>query len=172
LFDDSVGKRCRSSPRLPLKTTDGTPEKGWNKWVLKEEQSRPFIQKALELGINFFDTANVYSEGASEEVLGRALRDFTKRDEVMVATKVYATMRKDPNGKGLSRKATMTEVDGSLRRLGMDYIDLYQIHRWDYETPIKETLEDAVKALSVKLSDEEIKSLEEPYIPHPLVGFE
>jgi aryl-alcohol dehydrogenase-like predicted oxidoreductase len=81
-------------------------------------------------------------------------------------------MRKDPNGKGLSRKATMTEVDGSLRRLGMDYIDLYQIHRWDYETPIKETLEDAVKALSVKLSDEEIKSLEEPYIPHPLVGFE
>jgi aryl-alcohol dehydrogenase-like predicted oxidoreductase len=104
LFDDSVGKRCRSSPRLPLKTTDGTPEKGWNKWVLKEEQSRPFIQKALELGINFFDTANVYSEGASEEVLGRALRDFTKRDEVMVATKVYATMRKDPNGKGLSAR--------------------------------------------------------------------
>jgi aryl-alcohol dehydrogenase-like predicted oxidoreductase len=129
--------------------TYGTPEKGWNKWVLKEEQSRPFIQKALELGINFFDTANVYSEGASEEVLGSALRDFTKRDEVVVATKVYGTMRKDPNGKGLSRKAIMTEVDRSLRRLGMDYIDLYQIHRWDYETPIKETLEalhDVVKA--------------------------
>jgi 1-deoxyxylulose-5-phosphate synthase len=129
--------------------TYGTPEKGWNKWVLQEEQSRPFIQKALELGINFFDTANVYSEGASEEVLGRALRDFTKRDEVVVATKVYGTMRKDPNGKGLSRNAIMTEVDGSLRRLGMDYIDLYQIHRWDYQTPIKETLEalhDVVKA--------------------------
>jgi aryl-alcohol dehydrogenase-like predicted oxidoreductase len=129
--------------------TYGTPEKGWNKWVLHEEQSRPFIQKALELGINFFDTANVYSEGVSEEVLGRALRDFTKRDEVVVATKVYGTMRKDPNGKGLSRKAIMTEVDGSLRRLGMDYIDLYQIHRWDYQTPIKETLEalhDVVKA--------------------------
>ena len=88
-----------------------------------------------------FDTANVYSEGVNEEVLGRALRDFTKHDEVVVATKVYGTMRRDPNGKGLSRKALMTEVDGSLRRLGMDYIGLYQIHRWDYQTPIKETLE-------------------------------
>ena len=129
--------------------TYGTPEKGWNTWALNEEQSRPFIQKALELGINFFDTANVYSEGASEEVLGRALRDFTKREEVVVATKVYGAMRKDPNGKGLSRKAIMTEVDGSLRRLGVDYIDLYQIHRWDYQTPIEETLEalhDVVKA--------------------------
>jgi len=129
--------------------TYGTPEKGWNTWALNEEQSRPFIQKALELGINFFDTANVYSEGASEEVSGRALRDFTKREEVVVATKVYGAMRKDPNGKGLSRKAIMTEVDGSLRRLGVDYIDLYQIHRWDYQTPIEETLEalhDVVKA--------------------------
>jgi len=129
--------------------TYGTPEKGWHTWALNEEQSRPFIQKALELGINFFDTANVYSEGASEEVLGRALRDFTKREEVVVATKVYGAMRKDPNGKGLSRKAIMTEVDGSLRRLGVDYIDLYQIHRWDYQTPIEETLEalhDVVKA--------------------------
>jgi aryl-alcohol dehydrogenase-like predicted oxidoreductase len=129
--------------------TYGSPEKGWHKWALNEEQSRPFIQKALELGINFFDTANVYSEGASEEVLGRALRDFSRRDEVVVATKVYGLMRKDPNGKGLSRKAIMTEVDGSLRRLGMDYIDLYQIHRWDYETPVEETLEalhDVVKA--------------------------
>jgi len=129
--------------------TYGTPEKGWHTWALNEEQSRPFIQKALELGINFFDTANVYSEGASEEVSGRALRDFTKREEVVVATKVYGAMRKDPNGKGLSRKAIMTEVDGSLRRLGVDYIDLYQIHRWDYQTPIEETLEalhDVVKA--------------------------
>jgi 1-deoxyxylulose-5-phosphate synthase len=130
--------------------TYGTPEKGSHTWALNEEQSRPFIQKALELGINFFDTANVYSGGASEEVLGRALRDFAKRDEVVVATKVYGAMRaEDPNGRGLSRKAILTEVDASLRRLGMDYIDLYQIHRWDYETPVEETLEalhDVVKA--------------------------
>src|SRR5215469_17889332 len=91
--------------------TYGSPERGWHKWALNEEQSRPFIQKALELGINFFDTANVYSEGASEEVLGRALRDFSRRDEVVVATKVYGAMRKEANGKGLSRKAIMTEVD-------------------------------------------------------------
>jgi aryl-alcohol dehydrogenase-like predicted oxidoreductase len=133
--------------------TYGSPERGSHKWALNEEQSRPFIQKALELGINFFDTANVYSEGASEEVLGRALRDFTKRDEVVVATKVYGVMRKDPNGKGLSRKAVMAEVDASLRRLGMDYIDLYQTHRWDYQTPITETLEalhDVVKAGKVR----------------------
>jgi predicted oxidoreductase len=123
--------------------------KGSHTWALNKEQSRPFIQKALELSINFFDTANVYSEGASEEVLGCAVRDFTKREEVVVATKVYGAMRKDTNGRGLSPKAIMTEVDGSLRRLGMDYIDLYQIHRWDYETPIEETLEalhDVVKA--------------------------
>jgi 1-deoxyxylulose-5-phosphate synthase len=129
--------------------TYGTPEKGWHTWALNEEQSRPFIQKALELDINFFDTANVYSGGASEEVLGRALRDFAKRDEVVVATKAYGAMRKDPNGRGLSRKAIFTEVDASLRRLGTDYVDLYQIHRWDYDTPIEETLEvlhDVVKA--------------------------
>jgi len=100
--------------------TYGNPEKGTHPWALDEEQSRPFIQQALELGINFFDTANVYSQGASEEILGRALRDLAKRDEVVVATKVYGATRKDPNGKGLSRKAIMTEVDASLRRLGMD----------------------------------------------------
>jgi 1-deoxyxylulose-5-phosphate synthase len=129
--------------------TYGSPEKGTHAWALNEEQSRPFIQKALELGINFFDTANVYSGGASEEVLGRALADFAKRDEVVVATKVYGAMRKDPNGRGLARKAILTEIDASLRRLGTDYVDLYQIHRWDYDTPIEETLEvlhDVVKA--------------------------
>ena len=118
-------------------------------WHLDEEQSRPFIQRALELGINFFDTANMYGKGASEEVLGRALRDFAKRDEVVVATKVYYPMRSDVNGRGLSRKAIMTEIDQSLRRLGTDYVDLYQIHRWDADTPIEETLEalhDIVKA--------------------------
>jgi aryl-alcohol dehydrogenase-like predicted oxidoreductase len=119
------------------------------KWFLDEEEGRPFIRRALELGINFFDTANMYSNGASEEVLGRALRDFAKREEVVVATKVYFPMRPDVNGRGLSRKAVMTEIDNSLRRLGTDYVDLYQIHRWDYETPIEETLEavhDVVKA--------------------------
>ncbi len=118
-------------------------------WFLDEEEGRPFIRRALELGINFFDTANMYSNGASEEVLGRALRDFAKREEVVVATKVYFPMRLDVNGRGLFRKAVMTEIDNSLRRLGTDYVDLYQIHRWDYETPIEETLEalhDVVKA--------------------------
>jgi 1-deoxyxylulose-5-phosphate synthase len=118
-------------------------------WHLDEEQSRPFIQRALEFGINFFDTANMYGAGASEEVLGRALRDFAKRDEVVIATKVYFPMRQDVNGRGLSRKAIMTEIDQSLRRLGTDYVDLYQIHRWDNDTPIEETLEalhDIVKA--------------------------
>src|SRR5436190_15406601 len=119
------------------------------KWGLDEEESKPVIKRALELGTNFFDTANMYGDGASEEALGRALRDFAKRDEVVVATKVYFPMRQDVNGGGLSRKAIMTEIDNSLRRLGTDYVDLYQIHRWDYDTPIEETLEaldDVVKA--------------------------
>jgi 1-deoxyxylulose-5-phosphate synthase len=118
-------------------------------WGLDEEQSRPFIKRALELGINFFDTANMYGNGRSEEVVGRAMRDFAKRDEIVIASKVYFPMRPDVNGRGLSRKAIMTEIDHSLRRLGMDYVDLYQIHRWDYETPIEETLEalhDVVKS--------------------------
>lgn len=120
-----------------------------HKWVLDEETSRPVIQKALELGINFFDTANVYSLGASEEILGRALKDFARRDEVVIATKVYGKMREGPNGGGLSRKAILSEIDASLRRLGTDYVDLYQVHRWDYDTPIEETLEalnDVVRA--------------------------
>ena len=119
------------------------------KWGLNEEQGRPFIKRALEIGINFFDTANMYGNGRSEEVLGRAVRDFAKRDELVIATKVYFPMSPDVNGRGLSRKAIMTEIDHSLRRLKMDYVDLYQIHRWDHETPIEETLEalhDVVKA--------------------------
>ncbi|HET9148760.1 MAG TPA: aldo/keto reductase, partial [Acetobacteraceae bacterium] len=111
--------------------------------------SRPFIKRALEGGINFFDTANVYSDGTSEEILGRALKDFSTRDEVVVATKVHGRMRPGPNGAGLSRRAIMSEIDASLRRLGMDHVDLYQIHRWDYHTPIEETMEalhDVVKA--------------------------
>ena len=124
-----------------------------HKWVLNEEDSRPVIQKALELGINFFDTANVYSLGASEEILGRALKDFAKRDEVIIATKVFGVMREGPNGGGLSRKAILSEIDKSLKRLGTDYVDLYQIHRWDSETPIEETMEalnDIVRAGKVR----------------------
>ncbi len=127
----------------------GVPERGSHPWSLPEEQGRPFYKRALELGINFFDTANVYSDGTSEEILGRALRDFAKRDEIVIATKAHGRMRPDVNGAGLSRKALMTEIDASLRRLGTDYVDLYQTHRWDYDTPIEETLEalhDIVKA--------------------------
>ncbi len=127
----------------------GTPGRGFHAWTLEEDQGRPFIQRALEIGINCFDTANVYSDGTSEEILGRAIRDFARRDEVVIATKVFNRMRPEPNGQGLSRKAIMTEIDASLRRLGTDYVDLYQIHRFDHETPIEETLEalhDVVKA--------------------------
>jgi aryl-alcohol dehydrogenase-like predicted oxidoreductase len=127
----------------------GVSEQGSHAWTLSEEESRPFIKKALDLGINFFDTANVYSAGTSEEIVGRALKDFVKRDDIVLATKVFNRMRPGPNGAGLSRKAIMSEIDHSLRRLGTDYVDLYQIHRWDYETPIEETMEalhDVVKA--------------------------
>jgi len=120
----------------------GDPNSGHHPWVLNEEQSRPHIRRALEAGITFFDTANIYSYGASEEVLGRALRDFTQRDKVIVATKVFMSMVKgDPAAGGLSRKAILKEIDQSLKRLGTDYVDLYQIHRWDYNVPIEETLE-------------------------------
>jgi len=127
----------------------GEESQGNHSWSLGEEESRPFIKRALEAGINFFDTANRYSLGSSEEILGRAIKDFARRDEVVIATKVYGRMRKGPNGHGLSRKSILFEIDASLRRLGTDYVDLYQIHRWDYETPIEETLEalhDIVKA--------------------------
>ncbi len=127
----------------------GVPERGNHPWVLNEDESRPFIKKALEHGINFFDTANVYSDGTSEEIVGRALNDFARRDEVVIATKVHGRMWSSPNGTGLSRKAIMSEIDSSLKRLETDYVDLYQIHRWDYNTPIEETMEaphDVVKA--------------------------
>jgi aryl-alcohol dehydrogenase-like predicted oxidoreductase len=127
----------------------GIPERGTHLWTLPEAESRPFIQQALELGINFFDTANVYSDGTSEEILGRALADFAAREDVVIATKVYNRMRPGPNGGGLSRKHIMAEIDNSLRRLGTDYVDLYQIHRFDPETPVEETMEalhDVVRA--------------------------
>jgi len=115
-------------------------EPAWRPWVLPEEASRPFIKRALERGITFFDTADMYSRGRSEEVLGRALRDFATRDQVVIATKAFYPMSDDPNDRGLSRKHLMAAIDGSLRRLGTDYVDLYQIHRWDFDTPIEETL--------------------------------
>src|SRR6266852_2106794 len=127
----------------------GAPDRGHHRWTLDEERSRPLIRRGLEAGLNFFDTANSYSDGTSEEITGRALRDFARRDEVVVATKVFFSPRKGPNSRGLSRKTILVEIDDSLRRLGMDYIDLYQIHRWDYQTPIEETLDalhDVVKA--------------------------
>ncbi len=129
--------------------TFGVPDRGTHPWTLDEDRSRPIIRRALELGINFFDTANSYSDGTSEEIVGRALRDFARREEVVIATKVFNRMRPGPNGAGLSRKAILHEIDCSLQRLGTDYIDLYQIHRWDAATPIEETLEalhDVVKA--------------------------
>jgi aryl-alcohol dehydrogenase-like predicted oxidoreductase len=129
--------------------TYGDPKRGNHPWSLGEEQSRPLIKQAVEAGINFFDTANVYSDGSSEEIVGRALADFANRDEVVIATKVHGRMRPGANGAGLSRKEILHEIDQSLRRLGTDYVDLYQIHRWDNSVPIEETLEalnDVVKA--------------------------
>ncbi|OCT11326.1 oxidoreductase [Paenibacillus pectinilyticus] len=127
----------------------GVAERWTHPWVLNEENSRPIIKKALDLGINFFDTANIYSDGTSEEIVGRALKAYANRDEIVLATKVHFRMHHGPNGAGLSRKAIMSEIDKSLTRLGTDYVDLYQIHRWDYNTPIEETMEalhDVVKA--------------------------
>src|SRR3954447_19589026 len=127
----------------------GEPQRGNQPWSLDEESSRPLIRRALEAGINFFDTANVYLAGSSEEITGRALGEFANREDVVLATKVHGRMRPGPNGQGLSRKAILSEIDASLRRLGTDYVDLYQIHRWDPRTPIEETMEalhDVVKA--------------------------
>ena len=129
--------------------TYGVPDRGAHPWTLPETASRPLIRKAVDMGINFFDTANVYSDGTSEEIVGRALAEFTRRDEVVIATKLHGRMRPGPNGAGLSRKAILQEIDASLTRLGTDYVDLYQIHRWDPQTPIEETMEalhDVVKA--------------------------
>jgi aryl-alcohol dehydrogenase (NADP+) len=127
----------------------GDPNRGPHPWTLDEDTSRPLIRRAIEAGITTFDTANVYSAGSSEEIVGRALKDFGRREELVIATKVHGRMHEGPNGAGLSRKAIMTEIDASLRRLGTDYVDLYQIHRWDPQTPIEETMEalhDVVKA--------------------------
>ena len=127
----------------------GAPERGNHPWTMGEAASRPFLKKALDLGINFFDTANVYSDGTSEEIVGKALLEYARRDEVVIATKVHGRMHKGPNGAGLSRKAIFAEIDASLRRLGTDHVDLYQTHRWDYGVPIEETLEalnDVVRA--------------------------
>ncbi len=129
--------------------TYGDPDRGNHAWSLPEEGSRALLRQAIELGINFLDTANTYSNGSSEEIVGRAIKDFAKREDIVLATKVFNRMRPGPNGAGLSRKAIFDEIDNSLRRLGTDYVDLYQIHRWDYTTPIEETLEalhDVVKA--------------------------
>src|ERR1700691_585039 len=129
--------------------TFAIPGRGHRHWTLDEEKSRPIVKQALELGINFFDTANVYAEGSSEEITGRALKDFARREEIVLATKVHGRMRPGPNGAGLSRKAILGEIDASLKRLGTDYVDLYQIHRFDPRTPIEETLKalhDVVRA--------------------------
>jgi aryl-alcohol dehydrogenase-like predicted oxidoreductase len=143
------GTGLKISPLCLGCMTFGAPERGDHPWTLPEPQSRPLIRKAVEMGINFFDTANTYSDGTSEEIVGQALKDYTRRDEVVIATKVFFPMSKGPNGGGLSRKSIFTAIDASLRRLGTDYVDLYQIHRWDPTTPIEETLEalhDVVKA--------------------------
>ncbi len=135
----NLGRSGLKVSRLCLGTmTYGDP--GWRPWVLPEDQGRPFIKRALELGINFFDTADMYSRGVSEEVVGRALRDFATRDHVVIATKAFYPMSDDPNDRGLSRKHLLSSIDNSLRRLGTEYVDLYQIHRWDADTPIEETL--------------------------------
>ncbi|WP_394249649.1 aldo/keto reductase [Arthrobacter pityocampae] len=131
----------------------GSPDRGNHAWTLPEEQSRPLIRAAVEAGINFFDTANVYSDGSSEEIVGRALAEYTRREDTVIATKVHGRMHGGPNGAGLSRKAILAELDNSLRRLGTDYVDLYQIHRFDPTTPLEETLEalhDVVKAGKVR----------------------
>ena len=143
----------KTSPLCLGCMTFGAPERGDHPWTLPEAQSRPLLRKAIELGINFFDTANAYSDGNSEEIVGQAIKDYARRDEVVIATKVFFPMSQGPNGRGLSRKAIFTAIDASLRRLGTDYVDLYQIHRWDYGTPIEETLEalhDVVKSGKVR----------------------
>jgi len=137
-----LGRTGLDVSRICLGTMSyGDPQRGSHTWTLPEEQSRAIIRQAFELGINFLDTANVYSDGTSEEFVGRAIRDFSKREDVVLATKVHGRMRQGPNGGGLSRRAIFSELDNSLRRLGTDYVDLYQIHRWDRSTPIEETLE-------------------------------
>ena len=148
----NLGRTGLKVSRICLGTmTFGSPK--WREWVLPEEESRPLIRRALEMGINFVDTADFYSSGVSEEVVGRALKDFCRRDQVVLATKVYYPMGEGPNQRGLSRVRILNAIEDSLRRLGTDYVDLYQIHRWDNETPLDETLEvlhDLVRAGKVR----------------------
>lgn len=150
----TLGKTGLKVSRLCLGCMSfGDPKRGFHPWILDEEASRPILRRAVEAGINFFDTANIYASGTSEEVIGRALKDFARRDEVVITTKAHGPWGKGPNQGGLSRKAVFQAVDDSLRRLGSDYIDLFQIHRWDYDTPIEETLEalnDVVRAGKVR----------------------
>lgn len=144
----NLGKTGLKVSRLSLGTMS-YGSRQWREWVLPEEESRPLIKRALEVGINFFDTADAYSLGTSEKIVGQALKDFAKRDQVIIATKVCYPMGDGPNDRGLSRKHILDSIDASLQRLQTDYVDLYQIHRWDYETPIEETLEalhDIIKA--------------------------
>ncbi|MGA8111027.1 MAG: aldo/keto reductase [Acidobacteriaceae bacterium] len=148
-----VSRLCLGCMTYGRPPAPGEPKAGRHAWALNEQESQPFLRQALDLGINFFDTANVYSSGASEEVVGRFLKANVRRESVVVATKVWGVMREEPNGRGLSRKEILFELDESLRRLQTDYVDLYQIHRWDPETPIEETLEalhDVVKAGKVR----------------------
>src|SRR5579863_6617363 len=148
-----VSRICLGCMTYGSPAREGEAKGGRHYWALTEEQSLPFFHQALDLGINFYDTANVYSSGDSEVVLGNFLKANTRREAVVIATKVHGVMRDEPNGRGLSRKAILFELDQSLSRLGTDYVDLYQIHRWDYETPIEETLEalhDVVKAGKVR----------------------
>ncbi len=148
-----VSRICLGCMTYGSPAKEGEAKGGRHYWALNEEESKPFLRQALDLGINFFDTANVYSSGDSEVVLGNFLKANTRREEVVIATKVHGVMRDEPNGRGLSRKAILFELDQSLQRLQTDYVDLYQIHRWDYETPIEETLEvlhDVVKAGKVR----------------------
>lgn len=145
----NLGKTGLKVSRICLGMMSYGDPVNWRPWVLNEEQAKPFVKRAVEAGINFFDTANVYSLGVSEEITGRTLREYAKRDEIVVATKVFSEMGKKPNQQGLSRKHIMQQIDASLKRLGMDYVDLYQIHRFDSNTPVEETMEalhDIVKA--------------------------
>lgn len=153
----------------------GEPERLPQPWSLDEKASRPLIRQALEAGINFFDTANTYSDGSSEEITGKALREMARRDEIVVATKTFFPWRNSPNTGFLSRKAIFQSIDDSLMRLGMDYVDLFQIHRFDYSTSVEETmkpehLSTAISALDFSLSDAEITELEARYLPHPVDG--
>ncbi len=165
----------------------GDTSRGFNEWALDDAAAEPIFRQAIELGITFWDTANIYGYGSSDEIVGRAIGKFAGRDEIVLATKVFFKMHDGPGGSGLSRKAIMEQIDASLRRLGTDYVDLYQIHRFDPETPVEETMQalhdvvvgptkahhlpDAVAALELRLTDDEVEALEGPYTPRLPTGY-